>query len=70
MQFQFKYYKDPGVIMDAIKVLSLKLNSKSFLPSVSILITHNSQELEHLKEQLNSFKLLFSTTKRTSSVLL
>ena len=55
MQFQFKYYKDPGVIMDAIKVLSLKLNSKSFLPSVSILITHNSQELEHLKEQLNSF---------------
>ncbi len=56
MPFQFKYYKDPGVIIDAIKTLSLKLNSKYLLTSTAILAKYNPQELDELKEQLNSFE--------------
>ena len=56
MPFQFKYYKDPGVIIDAIKTLSLKLNSKYFLTSATLLGKYNPRELDHIKKQLNSFE--------------
>ena len=56
MPFQFKYYKNPGVIIDVIKLLSFKLNPKYFLPSASLLSKQNPKEVEHLKKQLNSFE--------------
>lgn len=56
MSFQYKYYKDPGLIIDVIKVLSLKLNSKYFLGSASLLSKNNPQEIEQLKTLLNSFE--------------
>ena len=55
MQFQLKYYKDPGVIIDAIKVLSLKLNPKFFWSSFSFLTIHNPDDLDYVKTALNSF---------------
>lgn len=42
MEFQLKYYKDPGLIIDAINVLSFKLNHKSFY------ITHETDEMKYL----------------------
>lgn len=49
MPFQFKYYKNPGVIIDVIKLLSFKLNPKYFLPSASLLSKQNPKEVSTSK---------------------
>lgn len=48
MELQLTYYQDPGLIIDAIKILSLKLNPKSFLASSSILVTQDTDEIKYL----------------------
>ena len=55
MQFQLKYYKDPGLIMDAIKILTLKLNPKRYLPSTIMPKNRTENELARLSSLVNTF---------------
>ncbi len=55
MQFHLEYYKNPGLIIDAIKVLTLKLNSKRYLPSAVMHTNRTETELMRLNSLLNTF---------------
>lgn len=66
MQMKLSYYPDPGIITDAIKIISIKLNDKVFIkPSYSIYsfdekeVNHHLQEASHFPASPKELLLFF-----------
>ena len=55
MNFRFKYFPDPGIIIDVIKLISVKLNNKSYVNSPSTLRYADSDETLYLIDEAASF---------------
>ena len=66
MQMKLSYYPDPGIMTDAIKIISIKLNDKVFIkPSYSIYsfdekeVNHQLQEASHFPASPKELLLFF-----------